>query len=242
MARSHNKSHILKNLTKDISFKDVTDKFACIGIFGPNSRTFLTELFGNFFSKENFKFSWGKFFKIYGNKVWFQRLSFVGELGWEIYIPIKSAKVIFNKIHKLGLKNKLTYAGMHALDILRLEKKFLHWGHDITSENNPFEAGLSFAVNFKKDNDFIGRSKLEKIASNPLKKKLELFSLKNDSQPGKPLLLHDEPIFNENKIVGYTTSSNYSFYYKKNICMAYVDIKFLKKSNLSLNKLCLSRK
>ena len=234
MARSHNKSHILKNLTKDISFKDVTDKFACIGIFGPNSRTFLTELFGNFFSKENFKFSWGKFFKIYGNKVWFQRLSFVGELGWEIYIPIKSAKVIFNKIHKLGLKNKLTYAGMHTLDILRLEKKFLHWGHDITSENNPFEAGLSFAVNFKKDNDFIGRSKLEKIASNPLKKKLELFSLKNDSQPGKPLLLHDEPIFNENKIVGYTTSSNYSFYYKKNICMAYVDIKFLKKSNLSL--------
>ena len=119
----------------------------------------------------------GKIFKIYGNKVWFQRLSFVGELGWEIYIPIKSAKVIFNKIHKLGLKNKLTYAGMHALDILRLEKKFLHWGHDITSENNPFEAGLSFAVNFKKDNDFIGRSKLEKIASNPLKK-IRTFFLK----------------------------------------------------------------
>jgi 4-methylaminobutanoate oxidase (formaldehyde-forming) len=69
---------------------------------------------------------------------------------------------------------------MHALDILRLEKKFLHWGHDITSENNPFESGLSFAVNFKKKENFIGREALEKIKDKPLKNKLELFSLKNN--------------------------------------------------------------
>ena len=64
---------------------------------------------------------------------------------------------------------------MHALDILRLEKKFLHWGHDITSENNPLEAGLSFAVNFKKNENFIGRSALEKIKEKPLKKKISSF-------------------------------------------------------------------
>ena len=111
---------------------------------------------------------------------------------------------------------------MHTLDILRLEKKFLHWGHDITSENNPFEAGLSFAVNFKKGSDFIGRKALEKIRDIEPQKKLELFSLKNNFQPGKPLLLHDEPIFYNGKIVGSTTSSNYSFCYKKNICLAYI--------------------
>ena len=111
---------------------------------------------------------------------------------------------------------------MHALDILRLEKKFLHWGHDITSENNPFEAGLTFAVNFKKDTDFIGRKALERIRDIRPKKKLELFSLKNNLIAGKPLLLHDEPIFYKDEMVGSTTSSNYSFCYKKNICLAYI--------------------
>ena len=106
--------------------------------------------------------------------------------------------------------------------ILRLEKKFLHWGHDITSENNPFESGLSFAVNFKKKENFIGRKALEKIKKKQPEKKLELFSLKKRFKPGDPLLLHDEPIYKDSKIVGYTTSSNFSFCYKKNICLAYV--------------------
>ena len=224
MARSHNKSHILKNLIKKIKFEDVTDNYSCIGIFGPNSRKFLTELFGNYFTNENFPFSRGMYLDISNSKVWFQRLSFVGELGWEIYIPIRKSKIIFKEINKLGKKYNMTYAGMHALDILRLEKKFLHWGHDITSENNPFESGLSFAVNFKKKENFIGREALERIKDKPLSKKLEL-SLKNSFEPGEPLLLHDEPIFNkENKIVGYTTSSNFSFCYNKNICLAFINI------------------
>ena len=83
-------------------------------------------------------------------------------------------------------------------------------------------AGLSFAVNFKKKENFIGRDVLEKLKNKPLKHKLELFSLKNKFKPGSPLLLHDEPLFEGDKIVGYTTSSNYSFCYKKNICLAYV--------------------
>ena len=222
LARSHNKSHILKNLTKKVKFEDVTDKYSCIGLFGPNSRNFLTELFGNHFSKEDFPFSRGKHLIIENSKVWFQRLSFVGELGWEIYIPNKKTKNIFKKISKKGKKYNLVYAGMHALDTLRLEKKFLHWGHDITSENNPFESGLSFAVSFKKKEDFIGRKALEKIRDKPLENKLELFSLKKNFKPGSPLLLHDEPIYKKDKIIGYTTSSNYSFCYKKNICLGYV--------------------
>jgi len=223
LARSHNKSHILKNLSKKVKFEDVTDKYSCIGLFGPNSRKFLTELFGDYFSNDNFPFSRGMYINTSNIQVWFQRLSFVGELGWEIYIPIKKTKIIFQKIKKLGKKYKITYSGMHALDILRLEKKFLHWGHDITSETNPFEAGLTFAVNFKKEQNFIGRETLEKIKDNPLEKKLLLFSLKDKFKPGEPLLLHDEPIFNKEKIVGYSTSANFSFSYKKNICFAYID-------------------
>ncbi len=222
LAGSHNKSHILKNINKEIKFKEVTDKFSCIGIFGPNSRKFLTKLFGDFFSKETFPFARGKFIKVLNNKIWFQRLSFVGELGWEIYIPKKLSNKIFDKIYKLGKKYKLGYSGMHTLDILRLEKKFLHWGHDITSENNPIEAGLSFAVNLENKNEFIGRRAIENILKKPIEKKLQLFSLKNHFSPGKPLLLHDEPIFFKNRIVGSTTSSNHSFYYKKNIFLAYV--------------------
>ncbi len=223
VARSHNKSHIIKNLTKKVKFEDVTEKYSCIGLFGPNSRKFLSEMIGNHFANENFPFSRGKYIDVLDTKIWFQRLSFVGELGWEIYIPIKKTNSLFKKIQKLGKKYNLTYSGMHALDTLRLEKKFLHWGHDITSENNPFEAGLSFAVNLKKDVNFIGKKALKSIKKKPLNKKLELFSLKNEFKPGKPLILHDEPIYNKEKLVGYTTSSNYSFCYKKSICLGYIN-------------------
>ncbi len=229
-ARNYNKSHILKNLSKNIIFKDVTENLACIGIFGPKSRDFLTKLFGDFFSNVKFPFASGKYLNIFKKKIWFQRLSFVGELGWEIYIPIKMSKDIFDDIYTLGKKYKLGYSGMHTLDILRLEKKFLHWGHDITSETNPIEAGLSFAVNLKKNNNFIGRKAIEDIIKNPLKRKLDLFSLKKKFKPGKPLLLHDEPIYFKDKLVGSTTSSNYSFCYKKNICLAYVQNDICKKN------------
>ena len=222
LAREHNKNHILRNIKKEIKFKDVTDDFSSLGIFGPNSRKFLTELFGNYFLNNDFPFATGKYIKFLNTSIWFQRLSFIGELGWELYIPIKNSLKIFNKIQALGKKHNLCYSGMHAMDMLRLEKKFLHWGHDITSENNPIEAGLRFAVSLKKSSNFIGRDSIEKIISKPLEKKLELFSLKRCKIPGKPLLMHDEPIFFNERIIGYSTSSNYSFYYKKNIFLAYV--------------------
>jgi len=232
-ARNHNKSHILKNLKKEINFVDVTEKYCCIGIFGPNSRTFLTEVFGNHFVKNDFPFARGKYIKFSNIKIWFQRLSFVGELGWEIYIPIKKSNKIFNLILNKGRKFNLNFSGMHTLDILRLEKKYLHWGHDITSENNPLEAGLSFAVSLKKNENFIGRDVIEKIIKKPLKKSLELFSINQKKiRPGTPLILHDEPLYFRDKIVGSTTSANFSFCYNKNLCLAYV--------NNDVDKNCLS--
>tara|TARA_B100001123_G_C14905199_1_gene865477 strand:- start:354 stop:785 length:432 start_codon:yes stop_codon:yes gene_type:complete len=104
---------------------------------------------------------------------------------------------------------------------MRMEKGYLHWGHDISPEENQYEAGLSFAISYKKNVDFIGKEALLKIKNQKIKKKLIMMSLK-DNKPGFPLLLHDEPVFLNGKIIGRTTSGNYSFNFNKNIVFGYV--------------------
>tara|TARA_Y100000590_G_C15352234_1_gene875645 strand:+ start:37 stop:741 length:705 start_codon:yes stop_codon:yes gene_type:complete len=189
--------------------------------FGPKSRSLLTDIFGNEFQTNQFPFGQAKFIKIDNINILFQRLSFVGELGWELYIPIKESKKIYDLINKTGIKYKLVHAGRLAMDIMRMEKGYLHWGHDISPEENPFEAGLGFVVKLSKNVDFIGKKNLLKIKEN-LKKQLVILSL-IDSSPGKPLLLHDEPIYYKGKIVGETTSGNFSFCYNKNIAFGYIN-------------------
>ena len=110
---------------------------------------------------------------------------------------------------------------MHAMDIMRMESGFLHWGHDISPEENQYQAGLSFTISNKKGIDFIGKKALEKIKNEKLKSRFTMFTLK-ESKPGEPLLLHDEPIYLDNKIVGKTTSGNYSFNFKKNLAFGYI--------------------
>ena len=114
---------------------------------------------------------------------------------------------------------------MHAMDIMRMESGFLHWGHDISPEENQYQAGLNFTINYKKDLNFIGREALEKIKNKKIDRKFAMFVLKNN-EPGKPLLLHDEPIYKDNKIIGRTTSGNYSFNFKKNLAFGYINNDF----------------
>ncbi len=224
--RTRDKNHILKHLNPSVKFNDVTDDYACLGVFGPKSRNLMTEISGDHFKTKDFPFATGKNITIQNIEVWAQRLSYVGELGWELYIPIKNAKEVYNIIVEIGKKYKLCNAGVHAMDILRMEKGYLHWGHDISPEDNQYEAGLNFAVSFKKNIRFIGKDFLNKIKNQKPKKKLVTLSLK-ESKPGFPLLLHDEPILSEGKIVGSTTSGNYSFNYKKNIAFGYIDPKVI---------------
>ena len=219
--RTHDKAHILKNLSKDLDFKDVTDDYSCLGIFGPKSRDLLSKLSTDDFSKETFKFGDGKYSNINKKKVWIQRLSYVGELGYEIYSKIEDAKSIYNLIIEEGEKFKLSLCGSHAMDVMRMESGFLHWGHDISPEENQFEAGLNFAISFKKETNFIGKEQLTKLRDKKPKKKFIMLSLKNNN-PGQPLLLHEEPIYLDNKIIGRTTSGNYSFNYNKNLSFGYV--------------------
>jgi 4-methylaminobutanoate oxidase (formaldehyde-forming) len=220
--KEHDKFHVLKYLSKEVEFKDVTDEVACLGVFGPKSRSLMSKLSNDDFSNKNFKFGASKEIKINNKKIWAQRLSYVGELGFELYIKMNESREIYNLIVDKGKEFHLSHCGMFAMDTMRMEKGYLHWGHDMSPEENQYEAGLGFAISYKKNVDFIGKGALLKIKDQKPKKKLVIFSLK-ENKPGFPLLLHDEPILSDGKIIGRTTSGNYSFNFKKNMAFGYVN-------------------
>ena len=221
--RERDKFHIKKYLSKGLELKDVTDDLCVFGLFGPKSRNLIKILSKDNFDKDQFKFGTAKYISIEEVKIWAQRLSYVGELGYELYVETKDAKKIYELIIDKGKEFNLSNCGMHTMDIMRMESGFLHWGHDISPEENQYQAGLSFTISSKKGVEFIGKQALEKIKKGKIKSRFAMFILK-ESEPGKPLLLHDEPIFLNNKIIGRSTSGNYSFNFKKNLVFGYIDI------------------
>ena len=231
--RTHDKAHIVKYLSPNLELKDITDDLVCLGIFGPKSRDLISKISKDNFSSEVFKFGSGKFVKIDHKKVWVQRLSYVGELGFEIYINNNDAKEVYQIIVEEGKNHKLSHCGSHAMDTMRMESGFLHWGHDISPEENQYEAGLNFAISYKKEINFIGKKSLLKIKDKKQDRRFIMLSLK-DSTPGHPLLLHEEPIYLGEKIIGRTTSGNYSFNYNKNLSFGYINSKY---SNVELSKM-----
>ena len=232
--RERDKFHIKKHLSNGVELKDVTENYCVLGIFGPKSRMLMEDLSKDDFSNTNLKFANSKFISIDNVNIWCQRLSYVGELGYELYIKTQDAKKIYEKIIEKGKKFNLSNCGMHALDTMRMESGFLHWGHDISPEENQYQSGLEFTISFKKKEDFIGRKALEKIKNKKQNRKFYMFVLKNN-EPGKPLILHDEPIYLEDKIIGRTTSGNYSFNYKKNLAFGYIENEFSEEELINKN-------
>jgi 4-methylaminobutanoate oxidase (formaldehyde-forming) len=223
--RTHDKAHILKYLSSDVEFKDVTDDLICLGIFGAKSRDLLSRIAKEDLSNENFKFGTGKNINLNSIDVWAQRLSYVGELGYELYVKKDNGKEIYDLIVNIGKDFGLTHCGAHTMDTMRMESGFLHWGHDISPEENQYQAGLNFAISYKKPFDFIGKEKLLKIRDQKLDIRFVMLALK-ESKPGEPLLLHEEPIYLDDKIIGKTTSGNYSFNYNKNLSFGYINCDF----------------
>ena len=219
--RTHDKAHIVKHLSPTLELKDITDELACLGVFGPKSRNLISKISKDDFSDKTFKFGYGKFITINSKKVWAQRLSYVGELGFELYIENKNAKEIYQLIVEEGKNHNLSHCGSHAMDTMRMESGFLHWGHDISPEENQYQAGLNFAISYKKETGFVGKESLLKIKDQEQTRRFIMLSLK-DSKPGYPLLLHEEPIYLKDEIIGRTTSGNYSFNFKKNLSFGYV--------------------
>ncbi|MFQ5983717.1 MAG: FAD-dependent oxidoreductase, partial [Woeseiaceae bacterium] len=181
---------------------DVTSGYAVLGVMGPRSRDLLARLTDADLANEAFPFATSQEIELAYAMVRASRISYVGELGWELYIPTEFALSVYDAIVSEGDTFGLKHTGMHAMNSLRIEKGYRHWGHDITDEDTPLEAGLGFAVAFDKEGGFIGREALLRQKETGLKRRLALFALEDPEQ----LLYHDEPIWRDGELVGRTTS------------------------------------
>ena len=178
---------------------NVTSAMGVISIMGPNARALLQSLSPNDLSHEAFRFAHSREIELGYALVRAARITYVGELGWELYIPTEFTVGVYDTIVAAGAPFGLAHAGYHALDSLRIEKAYRHWGHDITDEDTPLEADLSFAVKFDKPGGFIGREALLRDREAGPAKRLLQFRLLDP----EPLLYHNEPIWHEDALVGY---------------------------------------
>ena len=128
--RERDKFHINKYLKED-KLKDVTEEYCVLGVYGPKSRDLLKKLSNTNFSNEKFKFATGKEMKINSKKIWIQRISYVGEVGYELYINVDDAKEIYETLMGMEKEFNISNCGVHAMDIMRMESGFVHWGQDI---------------------------------------------------------------------------------------------------------------
>ena len=196
---------------------DVTSAYAVIGVMGPNSRALLQSLTPDDLSNENFPFAHSREIELGMSLVRASRITYVGELGWELYVPTEFAAHIFEVIMEAGSEFGLMPAGLHALNSLRIEKAYRHWGHDITEVETPIEAGLDFAVKTDKPS-FIGRDAILRQKETGVKARLVQFAL-TDSEA---MLYHNEPIYRDGIIVGNIESGMYGHTLGAAIGLGYV--------------------
>ena len=203
-----------------VTVDDVTGAYAVLGVMGPNSRAVLQQVSEDDFSNDAFPFGRSRLVTIGTAEVRATRISYMGELGWELYVPSEFAVGVFDRIAEAGIPHGLKLCGMHAMDSLRIEKAYRHWGHDITEEDTPLEAGLGFAVAFGKNVPFIGREALLRQRENKrLPKRLLQFALDDPA----PLLYHNEPIYRNGTLVGTTSSAAYGHHLGRAIALGYVE-------------------
>ncbi len=196
---------------------DVTAGEGVLAVMGPNSRALLNAVSPNDFGNETNPFGTMQNIEIGMGLARAHRVSYVGELGWELYVTADQAAHVFETLMTAGADLDAKLCGMHMMDSCRLEKAFRHFGHDITCEDHVLEAGLGFAVKPNKG-DFIGRDAVLRKKDAGLDRRLVQFIL-NDAEP---LLYHNEPIIRDGQIVGYLSSGNYGHSLGAAMGMGYV--------------------
>ncbi|RWA65616.1 FAD-dependent oxidoreductase [Mesorhizobium sp.] len=199
---------------------DVTAAEAVICMMGPDSRKLIQKVSPSDFSNEANPFGTFQEIEIGMGLARAHRVTYVGELGWELYVSTEQAAHIFEALADAGAEGGLKLCGLHTLDSCRIEKAFRHFGHDITDEDNVLEAGLGFAVKTAKG-DFIGRDAVLRKKEAGLDRRLLQFRLKDP----QPLLFHNEAILRDGKIVGPITSGNYGHHLGGAIGLGYVPCK-----------------
>jgi len=199
---------------------DVTSSYAQINLHGPKSRDLLQDLTHVDVSNEAFPFLSVKEIDIDYALVIAVRVTYVGELGWELYIPTEHALQVYDRIIEAGTPHKLIHAGMQTLNSLRMEKGYRDYGHDIDNMDTPLEAGLGFAVKLDKPGGFIGRDALVKQkAEGGFKRRLLQFKL-NDPEP---LLYHAEVIYRNGQFAGHIRAGAYGFTLGASVGLGFVE-------------------
>lgn len=201
---------------------DVTSGEAVLAVMGPNARDLLQSLTRDDLSNEAFPFGTAREIEMGHTKIRAHRVTYVGELGWELYISADFAHHIFDLVYQAGQGFGARLAGMHVLDSCRMEKGYRHFGHDISDEDHVLEAGLGFAVGLdkipSKFGNFTGRDAVLRVKQEGIKRRLLQFKLATP----EPLLFHNEPILSDGKFVGYLTSGNYGHHLGASMGMGYV--------------------
>ena len=201
-----------------VSVKEVTSAYAVINVIGPKSRTLLQELTRTDISNDAFAFGTCKYFSVGYAPVLSFRVTYVGELGYELYIPTEFAAHVYESLWEAGQDLGIKNAGYRTIGSLHLEKGYADWGSELTPEYTPFDAGLGFCVALEKD-DFIGKEALVRVKAEGPQWKLCSFTI----DTGEPLMLQGSaPIIRDGKVLGVTSSSGYGHTVKKNICYGYI--------------------
>jgi len=214
------KSHIAEGEFCCVS--DITNAWAMLGVMGPQSRALLSETIDHDLSTANFPFGDFHAVELGMTRAYAARVSYVGELGWEFYIPVDQARHGFDFLWEKGQSHGLTLAGMHALNSCRMEKKFVHYGHDVADHDTPLECGMGFVLAFDKEIPFIGRDAMQqqKESRSFMHKRLVQFLL----QDPDVTLYHHEPILRDGKIVGHLTSGDYGHTLGGAVGLGYVEV------------------
>ena len=197
---------------------DATSGEAVLGVVGPRSRELLQALTPADLSNEAWPFAASRRIELAAASIRMTRLSFTGELGFELYLPVENAPAVYESVAGAGQALGLAHCGHFALDGCRHEKGYRHWGHDVGAHDTPLEAGLGLAVAWDKPGGFIGRDALLAGREAGVGRRLLQFAVAG----AHPLLLHDEPVYRDGALAGHTTSGGRGFRTGLSLCFAYV--------------------
>jgi 4-methylaminobutanoate oxidase (formaldehyde-forming) len=201
---------------------DITSGLPMLSLMGPHSRALMEKLTGDDFSTTAHPFGTSREVEIGYARVRAARITYVGELGYELYIPAEFALHVYDTIIEAGEEFGLAHAGMHTMNNCRTEKAYRHFGHDIADEDTPIEAGLGFTIAWDKPGGFIGRDSLLKQKEANIRPKRMIALALTDASETAPLMYHEEPIYRDGIIVGSTTSGAWGHRVGKSLGMGYV--------------------
>lgn len=212
----------------EVSIRDITQEYACLALWGPKARDVLRKVTNDDVSNEAHPYLMTKPIDINGARVLAQRVSYAGELGWELYIPNNRATPVWDMLIEAGKEFGMELGGYKVLDPLRLEKGFKYFTADITPSETPYEAGLGFCVDLNKG-DFIGREALVKQKAEGVKRKLCTLVLTDTDEYVQ--IYGGEAVYDEGKVLTRVRSGGYGFTVKKNIFYAYLPTELAKQGN-----------